>query len=340
MKKLFLVVFVAMAAFPLTAQTNNQKILIAYFSLYENTVSNTNVDATSSASMVAQGNNRIGTTELIAQMIQNTVGGDTHSIVAVNPYPADFQAVIDQNHKEQAAGTLPRLKSKVANFAQYNVVFIGYPVWATTVPNVILSFLSEYNLSGKTIIPFCTHDGYGSGNSFTAIQRANPRAVMRDAFVVEAKQAAAARGEVETWIGRLNIASVAPSTNGETPITITIGNRKLTGVLNNSPEAKAFIAMLPQTISMVRYGDREYYGGMSNSISVQSKGKYNFIDGEITYCPANNTAAIFYAQTSRPNRGVFSRSANTENSCGVFFTHRNNSYNSRVYSRESGWRYF
>jgi flavodoxin len=304
MKKLFLVIFAVMAAFTLTAQTNNQKILIAYFSLYENTVANTNVDVTTSASIVAQGNNRMGTTELIAQMIQKTVGGDIHSIVAANPYPANFQAVIDQNHKEQAAGTLPRLKNKVANFAQYNVVFIGYPVWATTVPNVILSFLSEYNLSGKTIIPFCTHDGYGRGNSFAAIQKASSRAVMREGFVVDAKQAASARGEVETWLGRLNLASTAPNTNGETPITITIGNHKLTGVLNNSPEAKAFIAMLPQTISMVGFGGREYYGGISGSITVQSKGKYNFIDGEITYCPANNTAAIFYAQTSRPNLGM------------------------------------
>jgi hypothetical protein len=55
---------------------------------------------------------------------------------------------------------------------------------------------------------------------------------------------------------------------------------------------------------MVRYGGREYYSGISGSITVQSKGKYNFIDGEITYCPANNTAAIFYAKTSRPNLGM------------------------------------
>jgi flavodoxin len=302
MKKLLVLVFAVIAVFSLSAQTNNQKILIAYFSLHENTAANTNADASTSASIVVQGNERAGTTELIAKIIQNTVGGDTHAIQVVSPYPADFQAVIDQNHREQAAGTLPRLKSRAPNFAQYNVIFIGYPVWATTVPNAILSFLKENNTSGKTIIPFCTHDGYGRGSSFTAIQNASKSAVMLNGFAVEANQAAASERNVQTWLRGLNIA--ATDVNKETPITITIGNRKLTGVLNNSHEAKAFIAMLPQTISMVRYGGREYYGGISGSITAQSKGKYNFIDGEITYCPANNTAAIFYAQTSRPNLGM------------------------------------
>jgi flavodoxin len=244
----------------------------------------------------------MGTTELIACMIQTTVGGDIYAIQVINPYPADFQSVIDQNHREQAAKTLPRLKNKVNKIVAYDTIFIGYPVWATTVPNAVLSFLSENNLSGKTVIPFCTHDGYGRGSSFTAVQNASKGAVMRDGFVVEAKDAATAGCKVETWLKGLNI--VAAGAADETPIVITIGNRRLTGVLNNSPEAKAFIAMLPQTISMVRYGDREYYGGISGSINVQSKGKYNFFDGEITYCPANNTAAIFFAQTSRPNLGM------------------------------------
>jgi flavodoxin len=282
------------------AQTARGKILIAYFSLYENTVG-TNVDASTSASIVVQNNDRMGTTELIANMIQNTVGGDKHSIQVVNQYPANFQTVIDQNHREQAAHTLPRLKNKVNNIAGYNIIFIGYPVWATTVPNAILSFLSENNLSGKTIIPFCTHDGYGRGNSFTAIQNASPRTTMRDGFVVDAKQAQAAQSNVRTWLRGLNIAATA---NNETPITITIGNRKLTGILNNSPEAKAFVSMLPQTISMVRYGGREYYGGIATRIEAQTEEKRNFIDGDITYCSTNNTVAIFYAQTDRPNLGM------------------------------------
>lgn len=89
-------------------------------------------------------------------------------------YSADFQEVIGKNHTEQNENYLPPLKTKINNIDEYDVIFIGYPVWATTVPASIKTFLSEYNLSGKTIVPFCTHDDYGNGNSFNVIKNSCP----------------------------------------------------------------------------------------------------------------------------------------------------------------------
>ena len=65
--------------------------------------------------------------------------------------------------------------------------------------------------------------------------------------------------------------------------------------------ARQFIAQLPQTISMSNYGDREVYGGIDQEITVEGEGQLRFEDGDITYCPSNNTAAIFYSQSDRPD---------------------------------------
>ncbi len=147
----------------------SQTVLIAYFSLEENAAYADDVDASASASIVATDEGRVGTTEYIARLIQNHTGGDIHSIQTEESYPADFDAVVDQNHQERDAGTMPALSSRVENMDGYDVVFLGYPVWAGSAPRAILSFLSDYAFAGKTIVPFCTHDGYGAGGSFSAI---------------------------------------------------------------------------------------------------------------------------------------------------------------------------
>lgn len=232
-------------------------------------------------------------------MIQSTLGGDTYLIEVEEPYPVDFNAVIDQSHQEKDDQSLPALQNLPASLDGYDVVFIGYPVWSSTIPAPVRTFLSAFDLSGKMVIPFCTHDGYGAGSSYAAVEQVSMGANTAEGLAVDAKQIASAQAEVDAWLAALSL----PVREG-TPITVRIGDTTLDGVLNDSPEAQAFIAMLPQTVSMVRYGGREFYGGISGEITTQSEGRYTFDDGDITYCPANNTAAIFYAQTDRPNLGM------------------------------------
>ena len=76
---------------------------------------------------------------------------------------------------------------------------------------------------------------------------------------------------------------------------------KLTGFLNTDQTAQKFKKLLPITIPMAQYGGREYYGSIDEEITTQTEGRLRFDDGDITYCPQNNSIAIFYAQTSRPN---------------------------------------
>ena len=165
--------------------------------------------------------------------------------------------------------------------------------------------MREYDLSGKTVIPFCTHDGYGSGRSYTEIKSECAGSTVLDGLTLPAADIVGTdlsfvNDKVTSWLTELGI-NIGGEIKDETPIKITIGSKTLDGYLNNTPEAEQFKAMLPVTISMVGYGGREYYGGISSKIENSTEGKLNFKNGDITYCPTNNTVAIFYAQTNRPN---------------------------------------
>ena len=116
-----------------TVTPGNGKILIAWFSRWGNTNYAADVDATTGASILVDKGTRRGTTEMVARYIQTAVGGDLHLIETSEPYPTEFDDVRDQNHAEQAAGTLPALKNRIENMDQYDIVFIGYPNWALDV---------------------------------------------------------------------------------------------------------------------------------------------------------------------------------------------------------------
>lgn len=288
------------------AEKENSRILIAYFSRWGNTDYAEDVDATTSASIVTDGESRYGTTGYVAEMIQKMTGGDMHLIQSEEMYPVDFNEVVSQNHTEMGEGVLPELKDSAIDMSKYDVVFVGYPVWATDAPQVIRSFLQGVDVNGKTVIPFCTHDGYGAGRSFSTVASASIGAQVKEGIAIEANDVPGAWNVLQQWVDGLGISQKASAaktevSNGETAIKITIGDRVLDGVLYDNAEARQFISMLPMTVSMVGFGSREFYGGIDGRIQTESEGRYSFEDGHITYCPANNTAAIFYAQTSRPN---------------------------------------
>ncbi|MCM1233087.1 MAG: cyclophilin-like fold protein [Ruminococcus flavefaciens] len=284
-------------------QSGQGNILIAYFSLWDNAPWEQNeVDTTTSASVVVDENGASGTTRYVAQMIQDVVGGDIHAIITTEPYSADFDAVVSENHSESSR----TISSTVENMEQYDVVFIGYPVWATTLPQAVRTFLTGYDFSGKTVIPFCTHDGYGAGRSFSTVAELAVGAETLDGLALHAPEVPSSGDAVTEWLDGLNLPAAGSSDNsqqpqGETVIRITIGDQELDGVLYDSAMAHQFIAQLPQTITMTNYGGREVYGGIDQPITVEGEGQLRFDDGDITYCPSNNTAAIFYSQSDRPN---------------------------------------
>lgn len=171
----------------------------------------------------------------------------------------------------------------------------------------IFSFLSHDDLSGKTIIPFCTHDGYGAGSSYEDIARAVPEALaILDGLAIEVSDVPASDATITQWLNEMGINGEIPSTEStsETMITITINDIVLEGILYETALAKEILTFFPLTLSMVKFGGREFYGGVQFYPENLEGGQRTFENGEITYCEAHHNMAIFYAQTDNPALSV------------------------------------
>jgi len=104
---------------------------------------------------------RTGNTKVVAELIQNKVGGKLIALEKDNPYPEYYQKIVDQVDRENEEGYLPPLKTKIENIEAYDTVFIGFPTWDMQMPPPMKTFLTENDLSGKTVIPFNTNAGFG-----------------------------------------------------------------------------------------------------------------------------------------------------------------------------------
>ena len=164
------------------------------------------MDAIASASITVVDGHAQGNVETMAQMIQNTVGGDLFSIQTTDSYPVNYDELIDLGGEEKSAAARPELSTQVENMADYDVIFLGYPNWWYDMPMAMYSFLEEYDLSGKTIIPFAASAGSGFSGTISSIQELEPEAVvMENGLHIPMGDVANGQAEIETWISELGI---------------------------------------------------------------------------------------------------------------------------------------
>ena len=149
---------------------------------------------------------RTGNTSRIAGHIHDLVGGDRFDIVPATAYPAGYDATVEQARQERARDYRPPLRERMVALGDYDIVLLGHPIWAMTLPPVMSTFLSGHDLSGKVVAPFCTHKGYGRGESTKVIAELAPRARLLEGFDVEGEDAAAAGPAVEQWLRGIGIA--------------------------------------------------------------------------------------------------------------------------------------
>ena len=171
-----------------------EKCLIAYFSREGNNIVNGSIVHLP-----------IGNTEVLANMIQEMTEGDVFYIDTVNSYPEDYTETTEVAQKELYDNARPELSNHVENMDFYNVIFLGYPNWWGTMPMPVFTFLEEYNFSGKTIIPFCTHEGSGLGHSETDIVKICPQATIQDGLAVWGRDVKNAQNKVSEWLRQLKI---------------------------------------------------------------------------------------------------------------------------------------
>ena len=180
-------------------------ILIAYFSRVGNMNFDENIDAVTSASVNMDGSNVSGNAQLLAEMAQKMTGGDLFFIETVEKYPAEYRGTTDQAKTEQNDDARPKLSSHVENMDAYDTIVLIYPNWWGTLPQSVFTFLEEYDFSGKTILPLCTHEGSRLGRSESDIASICPDARLLDGLSVKGSDAGSAQTEVEEWISNSGI---------------------------------------------------------------------------------------------------------------------------------------
>ncbi|MGN0317865.1 MAG: flavodoxin [Candidatus Fimousia sp.] len=141
-----------------------------------------------------------GNTKGIAEEIQSQTGADLFEIELVHPYSTDYNTVLDEAQRDQNEQARPELATHVENMDEYEIILLGYPNWWASIPMPIASFLEEYDFSGKTIIPFCSHGGGRFGQSLTAITKLAPDSIMGEALAVSYSGGSTLPDDITEWL--------------------------------------------------------------------------------------------------------------------------------------------
>ena len=161
---------------------------------------------------------RTNNTKAIAEIIQKNIGGTLVALELEKPYPENYKANVQKVVDENASGFLPPLKTKIDSIEKYDVVFVGFPTWDMQMPPPMKSFLHEYDLSNKTVIPFNTNAGYGVGSGFQTVKELCKNSkvlegfsitggIERDGvlFVMKGERLREAETEVREWLQKIKV---------------------------------------------------------------------------------------------------------------------------------------
>ena len=170
----------------------DEKILVVYFS---KTGENYNV-----------GTVNVGNTAMMASYIKEYLNADSFEIVPVNKYSDNYKESTDEAKKEQNENARPEIKNKLDNLADYDTVFIGYPIWWGDMPMILYTFIENYDLANKKIIPFNTHEGSGNAGTYTKLKSLLDKSnVITDGLAITGSKSRTDSGKEETinWLKKL-----------------------------------------------------------------------------------------------------------------------------------------
>lgn len=176
------------AAFGQNTKTMESKALVIFFS--------------HAGENYSVGNIKVGNTKIVADYICEITGADQFEIVAEKNYDMPYMDLIKIAQDEAKKGELPAYKGDV-DVAPYDVIFIGGPIWWGTYPQVMFSFFKDHDLSGKTVIPFTTHEGSGLASTVRDVKKAWPKATVKDGFSIYGHEVRTGRAKVEQWLKSL-----------------------------------------------------------------------------------------------------------------------------------------
>jgi flavodoxin len=140
-----------------------------------------------------------GNTAVVADMISELTVANTFEIRSVKEYPFNYSACTTEAKDELRANLHPGLAEDI-DISSYDVIFLGYPNWWGTMPMPVWTFLEKHNFTGKTILPFCTHEGSGMGNSESDIRKLATGAEIKNGLAIHGSSASNAEDNVKNWI--------------------------------------------------------------------------------------------------------------------------------------------
>ena len=281
----------------------SQKILIAYFTWADNTqVDNpegVDTDASTSASVLAPGN-----AAMMAQWIQEEVGGDLFSIQVKEPYSSDYDECLNRAADEKAEDARPELKTQVENIDSYDTIFLGFPNWWYTIPMAVHSFIDSYDLGGKTIIPFVTHGTGGLANCITDLKDALPdSAKVLEPIGIYRDDVASGQSTIQEWIQGLDIdfsdkkqnETQTDKASSEKKIKISTDKGNIIVQLEDNSATKDLLGRLPLMLQFENYNDTEKIAYLDTQLDTSdAPDKCTPKSGDLAYYAPWGNLAFFY----------------------------------------------
>ena len=269
---------------PTPDPSDDGKVLVAYFSNTSNT-------------------------ENIAKHLETILDADLYRITPEVPYTSADLNYHDSgcraNREQSDASARPAISGTLPNLADYDTVFIGYPIWHGQAPKILYTFLESGDFSGKTIVPFCTSGSSGIGSSATNLRVSASGADWLDG---QRFGGSASRDTVETWVNGLNLpagpAAETTSKGESSMLNLTVNGATLTATLEDNSSARALRELLadgPKTIEMSDYGGMEKVGPLGRSLPTNDEQITTQAGDLILY--QGNQIVLYYA----PNTWNFTR---------------------------------
>lgn len=175
-----------------TAQPSQGKVLVAFFS---------RADENYGVGRITKGN-----TQKVAELIAAKTDGELFHIETATPYPVGYDDCVEQAKREQQDNARPQLKAE-KSIDGFDVVFVGFPNWWGDMPMAVYTWIEKQDWEGKTVIPFCTHEGSGMGGMDKKLADACKGASMKDGFAITGTMAQKSQKETEKrvdgWLGGL-----------------------------------------------------------------------------------------------------------------------------------------
>ena len=179
--------------------------LVVYFSMPE-TDNAENMTEEEDNSVVVIDGEVLGNTQYMANVIAEHTGSDIFRIEPMIPYPTDHETLVDIASEEQDENARPAIQESIENLDDYDVIYVGYPIWWSDMPMILYTFFDEYDLSGKTIVPFSTHGGSGFAGTIDIIEELEPDAtVIENGLTISRDDIENAESDIITWVENINL---------------------------------------------------------------------------------------------------------------------------------------